>query len=217
MASLMPFSGTSTLVSEIDEFIDRVSEAGMVFERTFQHYFEKGPDDELDEKLEQVKEIENRADELRRNVATVLYGQMLMPDTREDVLRLLSLVDTVLDDCVHLVGELWVERPDISPEYLEECRAMIAEVAKAVQSMLQGARAYFKEPHAVRDHLHKINFHEKEATKIALHVGRAIFDSDRPLERKRHARSWLVRIRSLASNASDVGDELAIFAVKRSI
>jgi len=217
MANLLPFRRTGLLVREIDEFLDRVSEAAMVFEQTFEHYFEKGPDEWLAEKLEQVNEIESRADELRRNIANVMYSEMLMPDTRGDVLSLLSLVDTVLDDSVHLVAALYVERPEVGTEHLAEVRAMIVEVGKAVQSMLRGARAYFKESQAVRDHVHKINFHEKEATRIAMRIGRAIFDSDRPLELKRHGRDWLVKIRTLASNASDIGDELAIFAVKRSI
>jgi predicted phosphate transport protein (TIGR00153 family) len=217
MANLLPFRRTSLLIREIDEFLDRVSEAAMVFEQTFEHYLEEGPGEWLAEKLGQVGEIEDRADELRRNIANMMYSEMLMPDTRGDVLSLLRLVDTVLDDSAHLVGALYIERPEVGPEYLAEVRAMIVEVTKAVQSMLHGARVYFKEPNAVRDHVHKINFHEKEATRIGLRVSRAIFASDRPLELKRHARAWLVDVRTLASSASDIGDELAIFAAKRSI
>jgi hypothetical protein len=65
--------------------------------------------------------------------------------------------------------------------------------------------------------VHKISFHEQEATMAALRTGRTIFDSDMPLVEKREARDWLVGIRNVGSHASDVGDQLAIFAVKRSI
>ena len=217
MVDILPFRKTARLVSEIDEFIDRVSEAQMVLERSLFHYFEHGPDEELDQKVEQIMEIETRADELRRSVTTIMYTEMLMPDTRGDVLSLLGDVDTTLDECVHLLVALSVERPAVTREHVEGYRTIISEAGKAVQVMLQGVRAYFKDPNTVRDHVHKISFHDKEATLVILRTGRAIFDSDMPLEKKREARDWLVAIRNLASHASDVGDQLAIFAVKRSI
>ncbi len=217
MVNILPFKKTARLVSEIDEFIDRVSEAQMVLERSLYHYFEHGPDEEMDQKVEQIMGIETRADELRRSITTIMYTEMLMPDTRGDVLSLLGEVDTTLDKCVHLLVSLSMERPGVTGEYVDGYRTIISDAGKAVQAMLQGVRAYFKEPHTVRDHVHKISFHDKEATLVALRTGRAIFDSDMPLVNKREARDWLVGIRNLASHASDVGDHLAIFAVKRSI
>ena len=56
--------------------------------------------------------------------------------------------------------------------------AIMTDVAKAAQTMVQAARAYFKEPNAIRDHTHKISFHKKEATETALRLGRQIFQSD---------------------------------------
>ena len=217
MVSILPFQRTSLLVSDIDDFVDRVSEAVMVLEQTFRHFLESGPDDYLEERIEQIRDIETRCDELRRHISNVMYSEMLMPDTRGDVLSLLDEVDTTMDDCSHMVVELAMERPDLPPEFDDGFKAIMSEATQAAQVMLQGARAYFKAPHAVRDHVHKINFHSREATTVALHLGRAIFDSDLPLERKRQLRAWLLSVRDLASHADDTGDQLAIYAVKRSI
>jgi len=217
MVNILPFRTTNQLIREIDEFIDKVSEAQMVVEKALLHYFDAGPDPELDQKLAQVAKIEERADELRRNVANMMFSQMLMPDTRGDVLTLLDEVDTTLDDCVHIMVDLAIERPKPVEEFVEGFKALIVAVGEAVQAMLRAARAYFKDPNAIRDHVHKVNFHEKEATKAALRTGRAFFDSDLSLSRKRQGRDWLAKIRSLASHANDIGDELAIFAIKRSV
>ena len=80
MVDILPFKRTSMLISEIDEFIDKVAEAVMVLERTIRHYLDEGPDEHLTERLVQVREIEGRADDLRRGVANVMYGEMLMPE-----------------------------------------------------------------------------------------------------------------------------------------
>ena len=81
-------------------------------------------------------------------------------------------VDTTMDDCTHMMAKLVIERPDLPQEYDEGVRALLSEAGKAAQSMLQGARAYFKDPHAVRDHVNRVNFHNNEATTIALRTGR---------------------------------------------
>ena len=216
MVNILPFQRTGLLIGEIDDFLDKVSEAVMVLEQTILHYLEKGADDYLEERVEQIRDIEERADELRRNVGNVMYSQMLMPDTRGDVLSLLDEVDTTLDDCSHTVIDLCMEHPELPAEYNENLATMLGEVSKAAQTMLLGARAYFKEPAAVRNHVHKINFHNKEATNLALRLGREIFDSDLPLERKRQLRVWLIALRDIASHADDIGDQLTILAVKRS-
>ncbi len=217
MVNLLPFQRTNVLISEIDEFLDKVSEASMVLEQTVTQYLDTGQDDELDEKVEQVRAIEERADELRSNIFNVMYSEMLMPDSRGDVMDLLGHVDATLDDCVHVVAALAIERPSVPPEFADDCKAIMREVGKSIDVMLQGARAYFKEPRTVRDYVHKINFHEKEATTIGLRVGKAIFDSALPLESKRHLAEWVGRLRKAASRASDVGDQLVVFAVKRAI
>jgi predicted phosphate transport protein (TIGR00153 family) len=213
----MPFQKTQVLINEIDEFLDKVSEATMVVEQTYLHYIDKGTDDYLDEKMQQIFDIEVRGDELRRNVATVMYTQMLMPDTREDVLTLLDFLDNVLDDGVHLIAKLCISRPELPNEFRPEFRELTIEVVKACQYMVQAARAYFKEPYAVRDHVRKISFHEIESTKMTLHLGKAIYGSDLPMEHKRFLVEVAIKLREIASHADDVGDRTAIFAIKRSI
>ena len=217
MADILPFKRTGRLISEIDEFLDKVSEAIMVLEQTLLHYAERGPDEYLEERLQQIRAIETRGDELRRSISTVMYSEMLMPDTRGDILTLLDEVDHVLDDCAHMIIALAIERPELPADTHEEFGTISVEAARAAHAMLDGARAYFKEPQAVRNYVYKIGFHEQEATTAGLRLGRQIFDSDLPLERKRQLRAWVVNLRQIASHANDVGDRMTIFAVKRSI
>ena len=95
MANLLPFQRTGLLISEIDEFFDKVSEAALVLEQTVLHYVANGADAQLEKRLRQIRAIETRGDELRRSIANVMYAEMLMPDARGDILSLLSEVAQV--------------------------------------------------------------------------------------------------------------------------
>ena len=217
MVDILPFKRTAALIGEIDEYVDRVSEAVMVLDRTVRHYLDNGPDEQLLERLAQVRQIELRADELRRGVANVMYGEMLMPETRGDVLELLDDVDFAMDGCTHVLVRLAIERPEIPDQFTEGFRAMLGEVIASVEAMLRAARTFFKEPHAIRDHVYKVGFHNNEATALAVTTGKAIFDSELPLERKRQLADMLGEIRELGSEASDIADQLAIHVVKHAL
>jgi uncharacterized protein Yka (UPF0111/DUF47 family) len=217
MVKILPFQKTGLLISQTDEFLDKLGEAFMVAEKAIVHYLDKGNDGELDERLVQIRKIEERCDELRRSNSSIMYTEMLMPDTRGDILSLGAELDTLLDANVHLLAHLAIERPEIPAEFTDGFESVMAETAQAGQSLLQGARAYFKQPQAVRDHVQRVIFHQSEATTVAIRTGKAIFDSDLPLERKRQLRECMYRLREVASMADDVADQLSIFAVKRSI
>jgi len=217
MVNILPFKQTERLVNEIDEYLDLVAEAYMVFEQTILHYLDVGYDEILEQKMAQIFAIEKRGDEVRRSVAITMYTQMLMPDMRGDVLNLLEDLDQVLDDSTHLVAALVIMRPELPKDQLGAFRTLTEEMVKTAECMVQAARAYFKMPQAVRDHIHKISFHETECNRVVLRMGKAIFDSDLPLERKRQVTDFAIRIRDLASHADDVGDRIAIFAVKRAL
>ncbi len=217
LVDLLPFKRTGRLIGEIDEFLDKVSDAILVLEQTVLDYVDQGPNETLEDRLTQIRTIEQRGDELRRGIANTMYSEMLMPDTRGDMLSLLDEVDNVLDACTHTIIRLAIERPELPDDSRPDFRTIMVEVSKSAQAMMAGARAYFKDPQAVRNHVHKVGFHEEEATTTGILLGRRVFDSDLPLERKRQLLDWIVYLRNLASHANDAADSMSVFAVKRAL
>ena len=86
---LSPFRRTKALETEIDSFLDKLSESGLLFKRALQIYLADGASAEFDEKLQAVNRLESEADKLRRSIETQLYTQTLIPESRGDVLGLL--------------------------------------------------------------------------------------------------------------------------------
>ncbi len=215
MAKLLPFQRTSRLISETDEFLDKVAEALMLFERAIDEYADDHSEEGLDQRLEQLFAVESRADELRRSTANTMYSEMLMPETRGDLTSLAVELDVILDSCVHLIARMSMERPPMQEQFKASIKDLVSESVASGQALIKAARAYMKEPHAVRNHLHEIAFHNKEAAAKVLKLGKAVFDSDMPIENKRRGLDYMLDIRRLASTAEDIGDRLGILAIKR--
>ncbi|TDJ13757.1 MAG: DUF47 family protein [Gammaproteobacteria bacterium] len=211
------FSGTRSLENQIDEFLDKVSEAGMVFSRAMRVYLEKGPGDEFDSFLNQAADIEGRGDDLRRNIEAELYMRTLIPDLRGDVLALLESMDHLVNVYEGDLFRISIQSPDIPEQFHAGYMELVETVTSCVDSVVLASRSFFRDIDAVRDHCSKTIFLESEADKIGTKLQRAIFSSSLPLERKMHLRYFVERIDELANSAEDVADALQIYTIKRRI
>ncbi len=215
--SRMPFRRTKALRVQVDDFLDKVSEAAMAFEQGVKHYLKHGADDHVHKKLDQITLLERQGDDLRRHIETTLFTEMLIPDARGDVLSLLDDLDRLLDLLKERFMGLVFERPEFPDEMTEDLRELVTVVGKCLESMVLASRSYFRDPHRVRDHIHKIGFYESEADAVTIRLRKWIFDSSLPLDRKMYLRGNLLDLDDLANEAEDVGDRLAIYSVKRSL
>ena len=211
------FSGTRSLENQIDEFLDKISEAGMVFGRAMRVYLDLGPSDEFNSFLDQAADIERRGDELRRTIEAELYVRTLIPDLRGDVLALLESMDHLVNVYEGDLFRISIQSPDIPEQFHAGYTELVETVMSCVDSVVLAARAFFRDIEAVRDHCSKTIFLETEADKIGTKLQRAIFASSLPLERKMHLRYFVERIDELANSAEDVADALQIYTIKRRI
>ncbi len=211
------FGRTKALENQIDEFLDKLSESGLLFGRAVEHYLAAAATAKFEEKLRHVNGLESEADNLRRSIETRLYAHTLIPDSRGDVLGLLENLDSVLN---LIEGALWgfsIETPDIPSVFNTDYQALTEEVCRSVESLVLASRAFFRNIDGVADHMHKVMFFEKEADKVSTKLKRSIFGADLPLSQKSHLRHFVELIDNIADRSEDVADRLAIYAIKRTI
>jgi uncharacterized protein Yka (UPF0111/DUF47 family) len=217
--SLALFAKTRSLELRIDELLDKVAEGGILFERGMVLLLDRGLAPETEEKLHQLIQLKERCNQLRRAVVNTLYSEMLIPEFRGDVLRLLSNLYRLLDSIKNAFQDFLIEYSDAvsGQQSIAEAKELVAVVVQSVQEAVQGARAFFRNPEAVRDHINQIRVYESEADGITVRLKTALFASDRPLDQKMLGRDALAVIDGLADLAEEISDELSILAIKRAL
>jgi predicted phosphate transport protein (TIGR00153 family) len=213
------FGKTKFLEGQIDEFLDQVAEGAIFLQIGVTAYLENAEVTEISqEKLQQILEVKERANNLRRSIGTLLYTEMLIPDARGDVLRLIGELYELLDKIGNNFETLLIEQPKSSgDDYRQGFEELIAIATKSVQMIVVAARAFFRNPTVVRDHIHEVRVYESEADKVALRLKKKIFGSDLPYEIKAQLRDAVNAIDELADKAELIGDHLSIFAIKRAL
>ncbi len=208
------FSSVRQLEAEIDRYFDHVLEAGLVFSRAVEAFVRRGVDEAYAEYIAEITQVEEEGDALRREIETRMTFHTLIPELREDVLSLIEQVDQVTNRYEESVYAFYVQRPALGP-----IAGGILELAQAAvttaEEMVKAARAFFRDLHAVRDHVKKVQFFESEADKVATRIGRMLFESDLELAQKLHLQQFIDRIDDIADTSEDICDELSILVIKR--
>jgi hypothetical protein len=200
---------------QIDEFLDKVLNGGLLFKQGVRYYLNRIPD-MFEKTLEEIDSVENQADALRRLVETQLYMHTLIPEHRGDVLGLLESSDKVLNFAKGTLFQFSVETPYIAEQYVQTFSELTDVSVSAVEAMVSAVRSYFSEMHSVRDYINKTIFFEKESDKFADRLKRTIFqDGELDLARKIHMRYFAHNIEGIADAAEDVCDRLSIAVIKR--
>jgi len=211
------FGGTKSLERRIDEFLDKVTEAGLIFSRAVNLYLDKGPCEEFEAFLQQGAEVEQRGDVLRRDIETRLYEQTLIPELRGDVLTLLEHVDNVINIYEANLFRFSIQSPTIPADCHTGYSKLTETVVTSVESLVMASRSFFRDLNAVRDQISKVIFYESEADRISTELQRKVFASDLPLANKRHLIYFVEHIDELANSAEDIADEISIYAIKRKV
>ncbi len=203
------------LEGQIDEFLDTVSRGSLTFRNGIQEYL-NGEIGHFEETIAEISRLENRADDLRHAIENQLYTHSLIPENRGDVLGLLENIDTVINTEKKTLLQFSVEMPEIPGEYSRDYVALADVCVQAAEAVLTAVRAFFHDFNMVKNYLHKVYFHEKEADKISDRLKRRIFASDLDLSRKIHLRYFALHIENISDHAEDVADRLGISTIKRS-
>jgi len=211
------FGRTRKLEHRIDEFLDRVTESGVVFNRALRIYLQEGASEEFDIYLNKVVDLEAKEDRLRRDIEIEIYARTLIPDLRADVLRLLEDTDAIVNAYEAMLFRLSIQTPEIPTEFHENFRELSETVVSCAETLVLGARAFFRDMEAVRDHCIKTIFLETQCDMLSTKTQRSVFNSGLPLERKIHLRYFIERLDDIANLAEDVADTLQIYSIKRRV
>lgn len=208
------FKKTKKLELQIDEYLDLVIKGGLIFKLGIKCYLENMTE-EFESHLKELRKIEERADDLRRNIEVKLYTRTLIPEARGDVLGLLESCDKVLNITTENLLEFSVEIPEVLENLKHDFLELSESSISCLENTVSGIRSYFKNIDAVRDYVTKVQFYKKETNKIAERMKRNIFRGEIELSRKIHIRYFTFHIERIAEQSEDVCDRLSIAIIKR--
>jgi hypothetical protein len=211
-------SKAKSLQLEMEQYFELIDEGAMMLEDGLAKYL-AGNLELFEETIKEIDRVEHEADNLRRQIKHRLYVEMLIPDSRGDVLGLLETLDNVLDSTKHVAISISIEKPEIKAFLKEDFLELVRTTVLTVRELTLAVRAFFRQNFRVSEHLDKVHFWESENDKIEDRIKRKAFESEEIVHfsKRVHMRYFAERISKIADESEEVAERLAVYSIKRSM
>uniref|UniRef100_A0A7C2P0E3 DUF47 family protein n=1 Tax=candidate division WOR-3 bacterium TaxID=2052148 RepID=A0A7C2P0E3_UNCW3 len=206
---------TKELEGKIDNYLDFFIEASLNFKEGLLLYLRKNMD-KFVEKARKVDELESRGDSFRREIENVIYMELLIPESRGDVLAIIENADSVLNIMAQVMIEFDIQRPTIPDFSVESFELLLENTASCVMEMVSAIRMYFKNIQEVRNHIKSVMHFEHECDQLGNEIKKKIF-RDNNIEPccKIQLSNLITLVQEVSDKAEDVCDRLSIYVIKR--
>ena len=138
---------------EIEEGVNRYCEEVTVAVKEFQHaleeYISRPNLDTLRENLRQVHCAESKADDLRAEIEVLMYTKSVFPESREDILELLEMLDKIPNHAESCIRMVLTQHIIIPQEYTSEILTLVKISQHAVRHILDAAKMLFQDRKSV--------------------------------------------------------------------
>ena len=211
------FKKTKLLEHKITTFLSNIDKSGYLFQLAFKNYFKNSISPEfLDLRLE-VSHLEAANDTLRRDIENQLYAQMIMPDMRSDILKLVEGCDKIINKYETDLILLSIEKPKIPKQLKAKITNMIETNIRCVTLLLGGIQAFF-EGKSSSDFIQEVSVLEHQVDIQAMELKQMIFqDMKLPLARQLQLKEFIYGIEKISDMSEDMADSLSVFVVKHAV
>ncbi|MBF0340375.1 MAG: hypothetical protein HQL95_05355 [Magnetococcales bacterium] len=214
--SFLLFGKTMNLEKQIEEFLNLLSEANILFRAGIALYLEETHGERFQARLQLLLHHERELDTLSRFIEAHLRAEPIVPELRGDVLQLLEHLSRLQRLLAKNLMDFEAESPEIPASLHPRIVGLSQPVSMAVEVCIEAGHAFFHETEKVGEYLSKVAFYEKEADKRALALVKEIFATPTlTLEQKVHLRRFAEKVDEPANKAEEIAGWLAIFFMRR--
>ncbi|MFO7815904.1 MAG: DUF47 family protein [Halanaerobiales bacterium] len=212
------YNKSGELKNRIDEYLDTINESVYIFKRVLIMYI-KGELKTFKTELKEIDEIENKADDLQKEIKLKLYEYRLIPEARGDVLTILEKADNIVDHSKKVIYDISIEKPFLPEDIKADCIEIVELVTKTVESLIKCIRSYFKNLTMVNKYVNKVHYYEHQADKVEERIKEKVFNNYKIKEfsRKTHLRYFTEEIAIFCDEAEKISEQVSVAAIKRRI
>lgn len=211
------FKRTREVELKIAEFLTNIIHAGFLFSAGIERYFAKGANVEFTDIVRQVSAFESKNDALRRDVEKQLYIQMILPDVRSDINKLLEGCDRVIDRYEEILILMTAQKIKLPKELHDLLLDMIKSTLECVNALIVAVRCFFS-GRSLEEFARQASSLEHQVDGQALALKTQVFNTKKwSLAFQMQLNDYIKSIERISDIAEDVADNVTIMSAKHSL
>lgn len=178
---------------------------------------EKGLIDEFHFLTDQTHKFESKADDLREEINLLMYSKALIPESREDIMRLLEAIDEI-PRYIELILHMVQTQKLIIPSFIVlDVKELIRVSLESCDLIVKQIDLLLRKRHGIRALLATIDHNESHCDHIERRIIAKIFDSELDPFQKLQLKEMIVYMGEISDQADRVSKLVNIMTLKRRV
>jgi predicted phosphate transport protein (TIGR00153 family) len=166
---------------------------------------------------ERTHKAESKADDIREEINLLMYSKALIPESREDIMRLLETIDEIPRYLELVLYMIQTERLNV-PEFIAlDVKELIRMSLESCELMVKQVDLMLKKKEGIRAILSTIDQNESHCDHIERRIISRIFDSDLEPFQKLQLKEMIVYLGEISDQADRVSKRVNIMTMKRRV
>jgi len=203
--------------SLIYDYLDTLKKTHENFASAIDTCVEKTVCEAFDFYMEQTHKYESKADDIREEINNLMYGKVLIPDSREDVMNLLASLDQIPYLLERVLYIIQTQRVSIPPFMLQDFRDLVRISLLCFELVIRQVHLLFKKETGIRELVSTIDTHESHCDHIERRLITRLFESDLDPFDKLQIKELVVTTGDISDKADSVSRRINIMNMKRRV
>ena len=211
------FKRAQKLDGKFKTFLMNITTAAVVFCEAAEVFLKKQANRDFVKLKNKIQNLESENDQLRREIESALYRQMILPGMRSDILDLMEACDHVINQYEHIVLMWSVEQVKVPTDLFEDIIKVCKITQDCVGSLMTGVKAFFDGQVSVEVEVQECYFLEHSVDQLAFLIKENIFKKKIALARQLQLKEFITSLEKISDLAEDAADKLKIISVKHAL
>jgi hypothetical protein len=166
---------------------------------------------------EQTHKFESKADDIREEITTLMYGKALLPESRGDIMKLLEEVDVIPRVFERVLYMIKTQKLSIPDFIVPDIDKLVSVSLASFDLMLKQVENLLKRRQEIRSLVSTIDYNESECDHIQRRMITRVFDSDLDPFLKMQLKELIFCIGEISDQADRVSKRINIISMKRRV
>ncbi len=203
--------------SLIYKYLDNLEITKKRFAEAMNTCLDEGLCDRFEFLIDQTHKFESKADDIREEIKTLMYGKALIPESRGDIMGLLESIDEI-PRLFELVLYMIKTQKLVLPTFIvPDIKELVQVSVESCDFMLKEIQALFEKSEGIRVLVSKIDHNESHCDHIERRIVTKIFDSDVDPFQKLQLKELIVNMGEIADQVDRVSKRVNILSMKRRV
>ena len=201
----------------IYDYLGALKQTEEFFLKAFDTCLESSHCETFDFLSNQVHKAEAKADDIREEIKSIMYGKALIPDSRGDVMGLLEAMDRIPHLFELVLFMIQTQKINIPEFLIADIRDLIRISLESCDLMSDQVEALFKKKKGIRELLKTIDMNESHCDHIERRIITKLFDSSVEPFDKLQIKELVVQIGNISDETDRVSKRINIISMKRRV